>query len=333
MARCRLLVAAVVVLVTAGCGLGASPGGDRLTADRPSEGAALPGEWMSGAAGFGVSSGEFGAWRGRPVEIVATWADDNVAMTELTQLRPGGEYAGWQGPMDIAIGAIGPGESWRQAAVGAYDARWRLSLSNLRELRGSRAGTTFIRFAHEFNGDWYPWSVNAGNYRAFIDAWRRFRGLQREIFPQARLVFAVNRESFGAGMDWRDMFPGAEYVDLMGVAYFNQFPCVVTQREWDIEVVEKDDNGAPRGLEAHRQFAGSVGLPLAVPEWACDAHQCDSPVYVQNMYDYFRTHAGGGPGEILYESYFNVIWDGDRWRLFGSDRMPSAAERYRELFG
>ena len=34
--------------------------------------------------------------------------------------------------MDVAIGAIGPGETWAAAAQGAYDARWRTSLTKLR---------------------------------------------------------------------------------------------------------------------------------------------------------------------------------------------------------
>jgi hypothetical protein len=317
----------VVVLGTAGCVTSAPASRAPTPADLPTTGV-----WLSGAAGFGVPSGEFGRWRRKPVQMVAVWEDDNTAMTELTQLRPGGAYEGWKGPMDIAIGGIGPGESWERAAAGAYDARWRRSLTRLSELRGSLPAATFIRFAHEANGNWYPWSVNAGNYQAFIESWRRFRALQREIFPQARLVLAMNRQSFGTGVDWRAMFPGAKYVDLMAVDYYNRSPCIVTQQEWDAQVTATDGYGAPLGLEAHRQFAQSVGLPLAVPEWANDGAQCDSPVYVQNMHDFFRTNAGGGPGRIPYESYFNVIWDGDIWRVFGNDRMPLAADRYRELF-
>ncbi|WP_163476064.1 glycosyl hydrolase [Geodermatophilus normandii] len=263
---------------------------------------------------------------------MSLWEDDNTAMVALEGLRPGGEYAGWQGPMDIAIGAIGPGETWEEAARGAYDARWRASLSNLQEYRRGLPGTTYIRFAHEMNGDWYPWSVDVDNYRAFIEAWRRFRAMQQEIFPSSQMVFSANREAVGTGMDWRQMFPGAQYVDVMGVDYYNQWPCVETQEEWNYAVVEKDEYGAPRGIEPHRQFARSVGLPLAVPEWGCNADQCDSPVYIENMYDYFRAHAGSGPGELLYESLFNVDFGGDRWRLYGSDRMPLAAARYRELF-
>ena len=290
------------------------------------------GDWLSGAAGHGVGTGDFGTWRGSAVEVVSTWADNNSDMIALGQLRPGGEYGTWQGPMDISIGAIGPGETWQQAANGAYDGRWRQSLTNLRELRASRPGTTFIRFAHEMNGDWYPWSVNAGNHEAFIQAWRRFHALQQEIYPAAKLTFGLNRESINTGMDWRQMFPGAEYVDVIGVDYYNQWPCVMTQAEWDSAVLLTDQYGAPRGLQRHLEFAQSVGLPLSVPEWGVNADQCDSAVYVRNMHRFFAEHAGSGPGQVLYESLFNVNWDGDRWRLYGSDRSPQASAMYRDLF-
>jgi hypothetical protein len=331
MAR-RLLALAMAASLLTGCGVVSALGGDPAAGAADSTTPTIFDRWLSGAAGIGVPSGEFGAWRGSPVEIASTWADNNDAMTHLAQLRPGGEYAAWSGPLDIAIGAIGPGESWEEAARGAYDERWRQSLATLRQLRGPGAGTTFVRFAHEMNGDWYPWAVNAGNYRAFIEAWRRFRGLQRELFPQARLVFGVNRESVNAGMDWRDMFPGAGYVDAMAVDYYNHTPCIETAQDWDLTVDEVDGFGGPRGLEQHRRFAEEVGLPLAVPEWAGKADECESPVYVRRMHDYFLAHAGDGPGGLLYEGYFNVDWEGASWRVYPSDRMPLPAEEYRALF-
>jgi hypothetical protein len=57
------------------------------------------------------------------------------------------------------------------------------------------------------NGNWYAWSVNSGNATAFMSSWRRYRALQQEIFPQSKLVFSVNRESVGNGIDWRKTFP------------------------------------------------------------------------------------------------------------------------------
>jgi hypothetical protein len=287
---------------------------------------------LSGAAGTGVASGEYAAWRGSPVPITGTWADNDAASVGLWQLRPDGEFGSWDGSIDVAVGAIDQGETWAQAAQGAYDGRWRQSLTTLRDLWGSRAGTVYIRFAHEMNGNWYPWSVNAGNQRDFTTAWKRYRALQQEIFPASKLVFCVNRESVGSGIDWRTTFPGAQYVDVLGVDYYNNFPYAGSSADWDASVGQVDGAGAPKGLQQHLDFARSVGLPLAVPEWSGVASAGDSPAFVREMHDFFAAHAGGGAGQLLYEVQFNVDMSNDDFRLFGGGHQPNAAEAYRQAF-
>jgi hypothetical protein len=294
---------------------------------------ALPaGTWLSGASGDGVADGSFAAWRGSPVTIAGTWADNNEAMTELWQIDPKGEFGSWQGALDIAIGAISDDESWEQAAQGAYDARWRESLTNMEAKWGNRTSPLFIRFAHEMNGNWYPWSVNSGNKDAFLAAWKKFRAMQQEIFPAAKLVFSLNRESVGSGFDWRKSFPGNQYVDVIGVDYYNQYPTVMTAADWTGSLDDVDKYGAPKGLQQHLDFARSVGLPLAVPEWSGEAENGDSAAWMQGMHDFFTKNAGVGPGQLLYDVQFNVDMHGDNYRVFPTTRMPQSAEAYRRLF-
>jgi hypothetical protein len=290
------------------------------------------GTWLSGAAGTGVATGEFGTWRGTPVEIAGTWAIDNVGQVEAWALQRGAEYGSWNQSVDIAIGAIGPGESWSQAAKGSYDGRWRQALINLRNLWAGRPGTLYIRFAHEMNGNWYPWAVNAGNHQAFIQGWNRFRALQQEIFPASELVFCLNSESIGSGIDWRKTFPGAANVDVIGIDHYNGWPNVTSPAVWNSSVTAKDGHGAPKGLQAHLDFARSVGLPLSVPEWSGKASAGDSPVFIQQMNNFFRANAGGGAGQLLYEIQFNIDMHGNDYRLFGGTRMPSSATAYRDAF-
>ncbi len=296
------------------------------------DGAVPSGTWLSGAAGDGVTDGSFAAWRGTPLGIAGTWADNNEAMVELWQLRSGGDYADWDQALDIAIGGIGEGETWAAAADGAYDDRWRESLTNLRELWGDRTAPLFIRFAHEMNGDWYDWAVDAGNAGDFVTAWRGFRALQQEIFPESQLVFAVNRESVGNDMDWRDTFPGAEHVDVMGVDYYNQYPSVSSAADWERSLTEVDEWGAPKGLQAHLDFARSVGLPLGVPEWSGKAENADSAAWMQGMHDFFAANAGGGAGQVVYDVQFNIDMHDDSYRVFPETRMPQSAQAYRDAF-
>jgi len=290
------------------------------------------GVWLSGASGPEVASGALAALRHREIDIASTWADDNTNMVELFQLQPGAEYGSWTKPLDISIGAIGDGESWEEAAEGAYDDRWRASLTELKKLREGK-DQTYIRFAHEMNGNWYPWKVTADNSAQFQQAWKRFRALQTEIFPEAKLVFNVNRESVDTGMDWRDFFPGAEYVDVMGVDYYNQYPFVTTKSQWNDSLDDVDKWGAPKGLAQHLAFAKSVGLPLAISEWSNNADMGDSPVFVDQLLDYVSKNAGTEAGQIEYEILFNVGQDDNRWLLVGDgSKMPESTSAYEKYF-
>jgi hypothetical protein len=303
-------------------------------AEQPADAAVSPpAPWLSGAAGTGVDEGDFGDWRGRPVEISATWADNDEAMVELWQLQPGEEFGDWELPLDVAVGAFsGEDDSWADAAEGAYDDRWEESLTALRELREGRE-TTYIRFAHEMNGNWYQWSVDEDSAEDFQTAWIRFRELQEEVFPEAELVFCVNRESVDTGMDWREFFPGAEHVDVLAVDYYNRNPYVGSAEDWAESLEETDEWGAPKGLAEHLAFAREVGLPLAVPEWSGDADEGDSPAFIEGMYQFFDAHGGNGPGEVLYEVQFNMDKDDGNWALYDpSTRMPQSALTYQRLW-
>lgn len=305
---------------------------------------AANGVWLSGSSGA-TTDGSFASWRGEDLGIAGHWADNNSVMVSLPGISPGGQYGNWQKNLDIAIGAIGPGESWSAAAGGAYDSRWRQSLTNLKSKWGSRQGTLFIRFAHEMNGSWYPWKVTAGNEGHFIASWKRFRTMQKEIFPEAKLVFCTNRESVSTGFDWRKSVPGAndgttkQWIDVGCVDYYNQYPGARTQAEFDSAIMHYDGWGAPKGLERHRQFWQAQGLPMSIAEWnnnaSGESHAAgDAPVFFTAMYNYFKQHGGSGPGNILYEIIFNVGDSGQPQFWLPPNRstsMPKAAETYRSL--
>lgn len=288
--------------------------------------------WLSGASGTGTADDSFGTWRGTSEQITGTWSDNDANMVQFWPMQSGGLLANWTKPIDVAVGAFDSGESWAAGATGAYDSRWITSLKKLASLRTGR-GTTYIRFAHEMNGNWYPWSVNTTNYVAFDTAWKRFRALQRTYFPAAKLVFSVNRESVGTGMDWRTFFPGSAFVDVMSVDYYNQYPYVGTATDWNNSVSAVDAYKAPKGIAQHLAFAKSVGLPLAVSEWANMSTTGDSPVFVTQMHDFFAAHAGTGPGGLMYDIYFNVDQNASTFLIYGSTaKMPLSAAQYRTDF-
>ena len=78
--------------------------------------------------------------------------------------------------------------------------------------------TVYLRYAHEMNGDWYPWSRDPAN---FILAWRRIVNIFREVgADNARFVFSINPSVFEPAAGWeanlRRYWPGDGYVDFVG---------------------------------------------------------------------------------------------------------------------
>jgi hypothetical protein len=289
--------------------------------------------WSAGASGEGVADGSFAAWRGSPVPMAGTWADSNEGQLELWSLHD--EFAAWTGDLEIAIGAIDgdAGETWSAAAQGAYDHRWAQSLQEAARLWSGHSGTLYLRFAHEFNGYWYPWSVTAASAGDFIAAWHRFRALQQQIFPASKLVFAPNSSTADEfGMDWRQTFPGPGQVDVLSTSYFNFGPGVQTVEQFQELALRYDQFGGPHGIQRHLEFARSVGLPFAVSEWGNHVHSGDATVWIEQMHAFFAANAGTGPGQLLYEIFFNVDMDGNGYAVFPTTNMPNSARAYADLW-
>ena len=79
-------------------------------------------------------------------------------------------------------------------------------------------GTVYLRYAHEMNGYWYPWSRGA---RAYRWAWRRIVRLFGAAGARnVRFVWSVNANLYEPRAVWlrtlRRYWPGRRYVDLVG---------------------------------------------------------------------------------------------------------------------
>jgi hypothetical protein len=287
--------------------------------------------WGAGASGQGVADGSFAAWRGSPVTIAGTWADSADGQEELWPLY--GEYENWTGDLEIAIGAIFDGETWAEAAQGAYDERWTESLQEAAEGWAGRPGTLYLRFAHEFNGDWYPWSVTSESIGDFRTAWQRFRALQQQHLPAAKLVFSPNTETMDAfGRDWREAFPGPGQADVVAMSYYNSWFFTDTVDGFRERALDHDQFGGPRGPQRFLEFARSVGLPLALSEWGAYAPHGDSTTWMEQMYGFLNANAGSGPGQVLYEVFFNVDVDDNAFAVFPETQLPDSAAAYSRLW-
>jgi Glycosyl hydrolase family 26 len=84
-------------------------------------------------------------------------------------------------------------------------------------------GIVYLRYAHEMNGFWYPWSADA---RAYVRAWRRIvRIFRMEGARNVRFVWSTNPNLYETRPVWlrnlRRYWPGARWVDVVGSTMIN----------------------------------------------------------------------------------------------------------------
>jgi len=310
--------------------------------------AAAPG-WLSGASSNEAASGAYGTWRGTAIAVGGTWDNGNAEQVAMSSICPGGPWAQWDKPLDVAVGAIDvtQGETWAAAARGAYTARWTKNLNRIKECWGSRdPANLYIRFAHEMNLGESKWRVRGGEEPSFVKAITLYSTLRYQILPTAKVVLCPNdgteSEPLG-GLDIRKLWPGKDgqgrpVADVYGVDSYNMNPHVNTTAEFTKKINDQYANGMPLGLEKHRQFAESVGAPFAVGEWSNNGDPAnaggggESPLYVQEFYRWAASHAGDlahpTPGQLVYEVQFN-LWD--QYAFWPKTDQPRTAAAYRAL--
>lgn len=81
----------------------------------------------------------------------------------------------------------------------------------------------FLRFAHEMNGTWYPWSekVNGNHPGEYVKAWRHVHNIfTRNQVTNVTWVWCPSRK-FINPRKLRELYPGDRYVDWMGMDGYN----------------------------------------------------------------------------------------------------------------
>jgi hypothetical protein len=288
--------------------------------------------WLSGASGPQASDGSFGTWRGDPIDIDGTWINSADAPT----LASGGELANWTGPVDIGV-APPDWQGWQAEADGVHDSYYHQLFATLAQLRAGR-GTTYVRPWYEFNGNWMAWSVTSSDIDNFKAAWIRMANIARQEFPGVKLVFCASASN---GSDVYSAYPGSAYVDVGGIDFYNNWPWVTTQAGFD----DKANSGAGAySLNDLTTFYAQQGVPVAIDEWANQGEAQDastggggeSPQFIDSMRAWMTDHAStdgaAGPGQLLYELYFNL--DSDQFQLYPSDQtvQPQTAAEYASQF-
>jgi hypothetical protein len=123
----------------------------------------------------------------------------------------------WWQPTDPTNPAAGTYERYQNIIKGKHDSYIRDWAKDAKAF----GKPVIVRFAHEMNGDWFPWSL--GN---FDNNPRRFKEAWQHVVKEVRSVGAKNVKFLWSPYLWGKgtyalFYPGNDYVDYVGVTSLN----------------------------------------------------------------------------------------------------------------
>lgn len=244
----------------------------------------------------------------------------------------------------------------------------RLAERNLAEAWPDGRPKVVIRLGHEQSGSWFPWSSFEAE-EDYVACWRHIHQVvERVTGPDLRWEW--NSSAFGEREQVRAAYPGDEFVDVIGIDFYdNAYELVPRPEPRDEDehravwrslrrgAGNRDLRTGPAGLDWFVDFASDHDKKLGVSEWGIASQRqgdrwrggFDNPAFVQNVHEwasglaeakrlayliYFETNAGDPPHSFhkLSPGRANDEIEVDPLVVKGSQFSKTAA-LYLRLFG
>jgi beta-mannanase len=128
----------------------------------------------------------------------------------------------WEPWKGLKYGKNQPKYSLQHIIDGAFDTY----ITEFAEAAKAWKHPFFLRFAHEMNGDWYPWSevVNGNSQGQYVLAWQHVHDIFTKVGAlNVTWVWCPGRV-MGRGVlldELQEMYPGDTYVDWVGMDGYN----------------------------------------------------------------------------------------------------------------
>lgn len=293
---------------------------------------------------------EFGNWRGRPGTCALAYITRDHGWGPFTSIV--GQPALWASRKDMVLIVQMPffpqgAYTYAAAARGEYDGQWRQFAAAWKAREDAGYARPWFSPGWEANhngADMHYWGGPGGgpqryqSYGEYTATWRRFHGVTRSIYPDARFCWTPNgHDSIGfyadthPANDPRNIYPGKDYVDAIGVDYYDQWP-PSTRVPFDVEA--NDVNG----IRWYMRFAEAEGRQFAVPEWSVVSqptpnHGGDNPAFIRNMHAVFTEAWGRRLPDGRRLLAFECAYPDEAQRMnMGRGQNPQAAAEYRRLW-
>lgn len=212
----------------------------------------------------------------------------------------------WE-PWDPAAGVDQPAYSDARIAGGTFDAYLRSYAQSVK----SYGQPITIRFAHEMNGTWYPWSpgVNGNTTAGYVAAFRHVH----DVFAHQKVTNVtwawVPNIPYAGATSLRSVYPGDGYVDQVGLNGYN----FGTTQSWSTWTSFWDLFGPGvtqlRALTARPIWLGEVGTTEVGG---------DKAAWITDMFTSLAAHP-----EVTGFTWFDYDKETD-WRIDSSDASVDA---------
>jgi beta-mannanase len=169
-----------------------------------------------------------------------------------------------------------------------------------------------IRFAHEMNGDWYPWGNRPDEYKT---AYRYIHDKFVQLgVSNVQWMWSINSNSVPDEpiASVSKYYPGNEYVDIIGIDGFNYG----TTQNWSSWISFIDIFS-----DAYSFLSTNYSKPIVISEMASAEQGGDKSVWVDEMFDDLNNEFTN-IDEIIW---FNLIKEAD-WRF---DSTQSSLEAFK----
>ncbi len=169
----------------------------------------------------------------------------------------------------------------------------------------------FLRFAHEMNGNWYPWDGQHNNSspERYKKAWLYIYSVRKELgADNIRLVWCVNNVN-QPDVSWNvpsAYYPGDQYVDWIGMDGYN----------WGYGAWQSFD--ALFG-EVYKELTSLTQKPLMIGEFASAEDKEKKGEWIRQSFSDFKKKYP----RIKIFCWFNINKERD-WRIDSSPQAASA---------
>lgn len=164
-----------------------------------------------------------------------------------------------------------------------------------------------LRFAHEFNGDWYPWSIQNDQLVPVATYIKAFRYVHDKVRAaggtNARWAWAPNNANGNKNPQTvESYYPGDAYVDLIGMDGYN----FGTSQSWS----SWQSFAQVFGPLYNRLSTAYPNKPIFIAEMGCSSTGGDKAVWIKDMFAQLETQFP----KIKTFVWFNINKETD-WRF------------------